>query len=188
MRMLTSAKGLIPLQSVMAGYANIFKLDKKAKEDHRPVTFDDNMKHVQEVVSFFSSHEQEALERTGKRNTNGPDMTIPRTTRQSFQIVLDSLTSLVNTLTEIGQEQLLNSICFDSMTTLDMHIGELAVWKTTCYVFIRSTSPTSQGPILITLKKSLKVIPRTSRHEQTSRQESVKEPATKKKIKGEKTR
>ena len=45
-------------------------------------------------------------------------MTIPRTTRQSFQIVLDSLTSLVNTLTEIGQEQLLNSICFESMTTL----------------------------------------------------------------------
>lgn len=30
-RMLTSAKGLIPLQSVMAGYANIFRLDKKAR-------------------------------------------------------------------------------------------------------------------------------------------------------------
>lgn len=69
------------------------------------------MKHVQEVVAFFSSHEQEALERTGKRNTNGPDMTIPRTTRQSFQIVLDSLM-------EIGQDRLLNSICFESMTTL----------------------------------------------------------------------
>ncbi len=66
----------------MAGYANIFKLDKKTKEDHRPVTFDDNMKHAQEEVSFFSSLELEALEKTGKRNTNGPDMTIPRTTRQ----------------------------------------------------------------------------------------------------------
>ncbi|CAH3132554.1 unnamed protein product [Porites lobata] len=54
----------------------------------------------------------------GKRNTNGPDMTIPRCTRQSFLIVLESLTSLTNTLTEIGHSHLLDRICFESMTTL----------------------------------------------------------------------
>ncbi|KAJ7377706.1 hypothetical protein OS493_027268 [Desmophyllum pertusum] len=192
--------------SVMAGYANIFRLDKKAKEDHLPVTFDDNMKHVQEVVACFSSHEQEALEKTGKRNTNGPDMTIPWTTRQSFQIVLDSPTNLVNTLTEIGQDRLLNGICFESMTTLGVecfskecvqtmtclkrfatHIGELAVWKMTCYAFIKSTSPSSWGQICTIPRKSLKVIHRTSSRAQTSRQESAKERETKKKIRGKKT-
>ena len=37
-RMLTSAKGLIPLQSKMAQYANVFRLDKKAKEEDLPRT------------------------------------------------------------------------------------------------------------------------------------------------------
>ena len=83
-RMLTSAKGLIPLQSKMAQYANVFRLDKKAKEEDLPRTFEDHVKCVEELVAFLSNHEQEALERTGKRNTNGPDMTIPRCTRQSF--------------------------------------------------------------------------------------------------------
>ncbi|PFX11911.1 hypothetical protein AWC38_SpisGene24212 [Stylophora pistillata] len=46
------------------------------------------------------------------------DMTIPRCTRQSFLIVLESLTSLTNTLTEIGYSHLLDRICFESMTTL----------------------------------------------------------------------
>ena len=87
-RMLTSAKGLIPLQSKMAQYANVFRLDKKAKEEDLPRTFEDHVKSVEELVAFLSNHEQEALERTGKRNTNGPDMTIPRCTRQSFLIVL----------------------------------------------------------------------------------------------------
>ena len=75
---LTSAKGLIPLQSKMAQYANVFRLRKKAKE-RRPIprTFEDHVKSVEELVAFLSNHEQEALERTGKRNTNGPDMTIP---------------------------------------------------------------------------------------------------------------
>ena len=66
------------------------------------VTFDDHVRLVEEVVSFLSSHEQEALERTEKRNTNGPDLAIPRSTRQSFVIGLESLTSLANTMTEIG--------------------------------------------------------------------------------------
>ncbi|KAJ7377699.1 hypothetical protein OS493_027261 [Desmophyllum pertusum] len=49
----------------------------------------DNSGHRDGVESRWNMpscfiHEQEALERTGKRNTNGPDMTIPRTTRQSF--------------------------------------------------------------------------------------------------------
>ncbi|CAH3164136.1 unnamed protein product [Porites lobata] len=92
-RMLTSAKGLIPPQSKMAQYANVFRLDKKAKEEDLPRTFEDHVKSVEELVAFLSNHEQEALERTGKRNTNGPDMTIPRCTRQ---------------------------ICFESMTTLGM--------------------------------------------------------------------
>ena len=34
-------------------------------------------------------------------NTNGPDLAIPRATRQSFVIGLESLTSLGNTMTEI---------------------------------------------------------------------------------------
>ena len=117
-KMLTSAKGLIPLQSKMAQYANVFRLDKKAKEEDLPRTFEDHVKSVEELVAFLSNHEQEALERTGKRNTNGPDMTIPRCTRQSFLIVLESLTSLTNTLTEIGHSHLLDRICFESMTTL----------------------------------------------------------------------
>ena len=117
-RMLTSAKGLIPLQSKMAQYANVFRLDKKAKEEDLPRTFEDHVKSVEELVALLSDHEQEALERTGKRNTNGPDMTIPRCTRQSFLIVLESLTSLTNTLTEIGHSHLLDRICFESMTTL----------------------------------------------------------------------
>ena len=86
--LLTSAKGLIPLQIRMAQYANLFRLDEKANEEDLPRTFEDHVKHVEELVAFLSNHEQEALERTGKRNTNGPDMTIPRCTRQSFLIVL----------------------------------------------------------------------------------------------------
>ncbi|CAH3182784.1 unnamed protein product [Porites lobata] len=101
-RMLTSAKGLIPLQSKMAQYANVFRLDKKAKEEDLPRTFEDHVKSVEELVAFLSNHEQEALERTGKRNTN----------------VLESLTSLTNTLAEIGHSHLLDRICFESMTTL----------------------------------------------------------------------
>ena len=89
-RMLTSAKGLVALQTVMAGYAKIFRLDREAKEDNHPLTFDENMKHIQEVIAFFSAHEQQVLERTGKRSTNGPEMTVPRTTQQSFHIALDS--------------------------------------------------------------------------------------------------
>ena len=75
-------------------------------------------KPVEELVAFLSNHEQEAVERTGKRKTNGPDMTIPRCTQQSFLIVLESLTSLTNTLTEVGHSHLLDRICFESMTTL----------------------------------------------------------------------
>ena len=116
--MLTSAKGLIPLQSKMAQYANVFRLDKKAKEEDLPRTFEEHVKCVEELVAFLSNHEQEALERTGKRNTNGPDMTIPGCTRQSFLIVLESLTSLTSTLTEIEHSHLLDRICFESMTTL----------------------------------------------------------------------
>ncbi|XP_067029786.1 uncharacterized protein [Acropora muricata] len=76
--------------------------NKQAREDDLPGTFDDHVRLVEEVVAFLSSHEQEALERTGKRNTNGPDLAIPRATRQSFVIALESLTSLANTMTEIG--------------------------------------------------------------------------------------
>ena len=120
MRMLTSAKGLIPLQNIMSGYANNFKLDKYTSKEQLPVTFDDSMKHIQAVAEFFSGHEQEAFERTAKQNTNGQDMTIFRAMRQLFRIVLDSLTGFSNTLTETGQDHLLNEICFESMTTLDV--------------------------------------------------------------------
>ena len=77
-----------------------------------------HVKSVEEFVAFLSNHEQEALERTGKRNTNGPNMTIPRCTRQSSLIVPESLTSFTNTLMEIGHGHLLGSVCFESMTTL----------------------------------------------------------------------
>ena len=204
-RMLTSAKGLIPLQTVMAGYAKIFRLDREAKEDNRPVTFDENMKHVEDVNAFFSAHEQEALERTRKRSTNGPDMTVPRTTRQSFRIALDSLTSLVNIMTEIGQDHLLNDICFESMTTLGVECffkgmrADHDMPTVTGYAYRRARSveddmlriyqkPFSYftGPNSYYPEKSLKGTPRTSRLEGTSKRVHPKEQATRKKIRGEK--
>ena len=115
---MTSAKGLIPLQIRMAQYTNLFRLDEKANEEDLPRTFEDHVKHFEELVAFLSNDEQEALERTGKRNTNGPDMTIPQCTRKCFLMVLESLTSLTSTLTEIGHSHLLDRICFESMTTL----------------------------------------------------------------------
>ena len=102
----------------MAQYAKVFRLDKKAKEEDLPRTFEDHVKSVEELVAFLSNHEPEALERMGKRKTNGPNMTMPRCTRQSFLIVLESLTSFTNTLMEIGHGHLLGRICFESMTTL----------------------------------------------------------------------
>ena len=57
-RMLTSAKGLIPLQSKMAQYANVFRLDKKAKEEDPPRTFEDHVNSAEELVAFLSNHEQ----------------------------------------------------------------------------------------------------------------------------------
>ena len=47
-------------------------------------------------------------------------MTIARCIRQSFLIVLESLTSLTNTLTEIGHGQLLDRIVSESMTALGL--------------------------------------------------------------------
>jgi hypothetical protein len=81
---------------------------------------------TEERTVFVSSSKEHALERTGKNNTNGPDMTVARCTRQSFRIVLDSLTSLSNTLTEIGKEDLLDSICFESLilsNTMRVRLG-----------------------------------------------------------------
>ena len=75
---------------------------------------------LQKRFTFLNRHEHKALERTGKRNTNDLDLTIPRATRQSFLIVLESLTSLTNTMTEIGHEHLLDRICFESKTTLSV--------------------------------------------------------------------
>ena len=54
-RMLTSAKGLIPLQSNTAQYANVLGLDKKAKEEELPRTFEDHVKSVEELVAFLSN-------------------------------------------------------------------------------------------------------------------------------------
>ena len=105
-RMLMSAKGLISLQSKMAQNANAFRLDKKAKEKDLPRTFEDHVKSVEELLAFLSNHEQGALESSGKRKTNGPDMTIPRCTQQSFLIVLEQLASFTNTLTQIGHSHL----------------------------------------------------------------------------------
>ena len=119
-RILKSAKALIPLKKKLAQFANVFKIDAKAKKEDLPGTFEGHVKHIEEVVTFFNHQEHKVLERTGKRNTNGPDLTIPRATRQSFLIVLESLTSLANTPIEIGHEHLLDRICFESMTTLSV--------------------------------------------------------------------
>ena len=64
-RMSTLAKRLIPLQNKMAQDANVFRrLDKKAKEEDLPRTFEDHVKSVEELVAFLSNHGQGALERT----------------------------------------------------------------------------------------------------------------------------
>ena len=89
----------------------------KAKEEELPRTFEDHVKSVEELVAFLSNHEHEALERMGKRKITGPNKTMPRCTRQSFLIVLESLTSFTNTLTGIGHDHLLGRICFESITT-----------------------------------------------------------------------
>ena len=91
---------------------------RKQKKEDLPGAFEGHVKHVEVVITFLNHHKHKALERTGKRNTNGPDFAIPRATRQSFLIVLESLTSLANTLTEIGHEHLLYRIFFESMTIL----------------------------------------------------------------------
>ena len=117
-RILMSAKALIPLQQRFAQCANVFRIDAKAKKEDLPGAFEGHVKHVEVVITFLNHHKHKALERTGKRNTNGPDFAIPRATRQSFLIVLESLTSLANTLTEIGHEHLLYRIFFESMTIL----------------------------------------------------------------------
>ena len=179
--MLTSAKGLIPLQSKIAQYANAFRLNKKAKGEDLPRTFEE-VKSVEELVAFLSNHEQKALERTRKRNTNGPNMTIPRCTKQSFLIVLEWLTSLTNTLTEIGHGHLLDRIFFESMTTLGVECyikeceqtticlqwlttftEERAAWKTICCAFIRRISHILLNPIHFIRRKLLKVTLQTSR-------------------------
>ena len=191
----------------MAQYANVFRLDKKAKEEDLPRTFEEHVKCVEELVAFLSNHEQEALERTGKRNTNGPDMTIPGCTRQSFLIVLESLTSLTSTLTEIEHSHLLDRICFESMTTLGVEcyfkgvqadhdmptVANYAYRRARCVeddqgccAFIRGISRISLGPIHFIRRKLSKVNPQTSRGDQTRSQQSLKEQAAKKKTQGEK--
>ena len=107
--MLTAGKKLVPLQNEMAKYTNVFKLDREASsKDYLPTTFDKHLKHLHEVNYFFSEQEQQAF------------MTVARCTRQSFQIVLDSLTCFPNTLTEIGKENLLDRNRFESLTTLSV--------------------------------------------------------------------
>ena len=46
---------LIPLQSKIAQYTNAFRLDKKAKEEDLPHTFQDLVKSVEELVAFLSN-------------------------------------------------------------------------------------------------------------------------------------
>ena len=49
--------GLIPLQSKISQYLNVFRLDKKAKEEDLPHTFEDHVKFVEEMVAFLSNHD-----------------------------------------------------------------------------------------------------------------------------------
>ena len=71
-------------------------------------------------MRFFDNHEEQAFERTGRRSTNGPNIMVSRTTRQSFTVCLDALTKLSNVLTEIGKESLLSMIVFNSLTILSV--------------------------------------------------------------------
>ena len=70
-RLVTSAVRPIPLQQEMAKYANLFRLAKKAKQEELPITYNDHLRIVQDVVAFFANLEDEARVRTGKVNTNG---------------------------------------------------------------------------------------------------------------------
>ena len=94
-RMLTSAKALIPLKKKLAQFANVFRIDAKAKKEDLPGTFEGHVKHIEEVVTFLNHHEYKALESRGKRNTNGPDLTVPRATRQSFPLCQNHLPVLL---------------------------------------------------------------------------------------------
>ena len=94
-RMLTSAKALIPLKKKLAQFANVFRIDAKAKKEDLPGTFEGHVKHIEEVVTFLNHHEYKALDSRGKRNTNGPDLTVPRATRQSFPLCQNHLPVLL---------------------------------------------------------------------------------------------
>ena len=152
------------------------------------------MKSVEELVAFLSNHEQEALERTGKRNTNGPNMTIARCTRQSFLVVLESLTSITNMLTEIGHSHLLERIFFESMTTLGVECYFKGMraghdLPTVAHYFYRRARCVEDDflriyqkyfsyftwPISFHPEKIIKGEPQTSRRGQTSSQQSLKE-------------
>jgi len=52
-RMLTTGKGLIPLQSTFCQYANVFRIDKQAKEEDLPANFEDHVNDVEEVFASF---------------------------------------------------------------------------------------------------------------------------------------
>ena len=80
------SKGPYPSEKKLAQFANVFRIDAKAKKEDLPGTFEGHVKHVEEVVTFLNHHEYKALESRGKRNTNGPNLTIPRATRQSFPL------------------------------------------------------------------------------------------------------
>ena len=103
---------------------------RKAKEEALPRTFEDHVKCVEELVAFLSNHEQEALE----RNTNGPNMNIPRYTRQSFLMVLESVTILTNTLMEMRVVQYTRTV-----TVRELKLRSITVRKEVCTV--RKTFP-----------------------------------------------
>ena len=69
-RILKSAKALIPLKKKLAQFANVFKIDAKAKKEDLPGTFEGHVKHVDEVVTFLNHHEYKAL----RAEANGTQM------------------------------------------------------------------------------------------------------------------
>ena len=69
-RILKSAKALIPLKKKLAQFANVFKIDAKAKKEDLPGTFEGHVKHVEEVVTFLNHHEYKAL----RAEANGTQM------------------------------------------------------------------------------------------------------------------
>ena len=188
----------------MAQYANVFRLEKKANKEDLPRTFEDHVKSVEEFFAFLSNHEQEALAGVDgqakcqrSRHEHAPYNPSP-------YIVLESLTSLNNTPMETEHSHLLDRICFESMATLGVEcyfkgmrayhdmptVANYAYRRARCVKddmlrIYQKDLWYFTGPNSFYVEEIIKGEPQTSRRDQTSSQQSLKEQVAKKKTQGE---